>query len=346
MEMNNINNKYGNGFTKYIIVDDEIITDFYTQEKKSFSIPTFLKMIDKDLFNRVTLVYYDDGGLQPHITGLVNGEKKFSIYLNKEQYQEINSNLCPSMHLKNLMDRTISGQKYDSLKEMENQSRHNQILPENPYELDEYKNYVEDCIENAKALRTTNFLELYSPVITLGCANILRFSSDFAANYNNELASLLFVGCGALTGAAMYRIVNLLLHKHYRIVEKNISKSETKLERYIEELDDINNGGLKGRKNRAINRIKRDYYDTVKTIILLVNKLPEEYHNDFYLRIRALVVKFNKKLKEAYNEEYFQEEFFKVFNECYYDFKEIIANIKELGLTEEADKTYHSLYLI
>ena len=90
MEMHNINNKYGNGSTEYLITsNNELTTEFYIKEHKTFKLAKFLDMIEKDRFNRVTFVYYENDGINPFIEGIVNGIERFTINLSEGQYWQI-----------------------------------------------------------------------------------------------------------------------------------------------------------------------------------------------------------------------------------------------------------------
>ena len=212
MEMHNINNKYGNGSTEYLITsNNELTTEFYIKEHKTFKLAKFLDMIEKDRFNRVTFVYYDNDGINPFIKGIVNGIERFTINLSEGQYWQIEDGYYSNKLLERLMEMTISEEEYYSLKGMEYDSFVDGKLPDSDNDLYKYKKYIEDCF------------------------------SAIASNYNKELSDLLITCCGAMVGLAAYNIVNLLLNKRYETVLRELNNSDRMYKSYSIELNYINN---------------------------------------------------------------------------------------------------------
>ena len=242
MEMHNINNKYGNGSTEYLITsNNELTTEFYIKEHKTFKLAKFLDMIEKDRFNRVTFVYYENDGINPFIKGIVNGIERFTINLSEGQYWQIEDGYYSNKLLERLMEMTISEEEYYSLKRMEYDSFVDGKLPDSDNDLYKYKKYIEECLKNTKASKITHFIEFLSPFCYVGGSILLKDFSAIASNYNKELSDLLITCCGAMVGLAAYNIVNLLLNKRYETVLREINNSNRMYKSYSEELDNISN---------------------------------------------------------------------------------------------------------
>ena len=242
MEMHNINNKYGNGSTEYLITsNNELTTEFYIKEHKTFKLAKFLDMIEKDRFNRVTFVYYANDGINPFIKGIVNGIERFTINLSEGQYWQIEDGYYSNKLLERLMEMTISEEEYYSLKGMEYDSFVDGKLPDSDNDLYKYKKYIEECLKNTKASKVTHCIEFLSPFCYVGGSILIKDISAIASNYNKELSDLLITCCGAMIGLAAYNIVNLLLNKRYETVLREINNSNRMYKSYSEELDNISN---------------------------------------------------------------------------------------------------------
>ena len=312
------NSKYGNGFTKYIVTDEgELVTSIYEKESKHYKISRFLKMIDRDRFNKVTLVYYDDYGTKAHIRGIVNGEDCFTINLDREQYKRIVEGNYGNESLKALIDRTIDGKKYNSLVQMEEYFKYTGILPCNLDALKDLKNYIEECIDNTKANRVSRHIELNYPVYIYAISVLLRMGSDFTYSYNITASSVLYIAGKALLVPIVYHSVNLLCDKRYLTILEEIKESKELINRYNDELNIIENCDLQSIKRKELNMIKKYFYIEIKKAVKVINMLPEENRDNYLIRLRSVVRSFDKELKEADTKLDYRQECRKILhNKC------------------------------
>ena len=302
-------NKYGNGNTAYFPSNnwkflyknsnyplDSSFTDFGITTKR------LLSKIEHDNFHHIKLVYDDSRYSRPHIRGYENGLKRFTIHLSKDDAEAIRNGTA-NKYLKALVDASTRADTIRHFEYIQKVSKEEGKLPQDINELKKYKEYLEQCKEDAEATHICNTLLFHLP---FGISIVSRFVSG--ASYLFGLSSTgaylpISFTCSLIDAASLYLFADLLfMHRHimsyelFRMYENNTGWTIKECENELFKVDCEISGieyVLEGIKD-----YKKEFYLLIKKAVSVVNELPEEERKEYYTQIRRVVKDFNANMKK------------------------------------------------
>jgi len=301
-------NKYGNGNTAYFPSDDwkflyknsnypldSSFTDFGISTKR------LLSKIEHDKFHHIKLVY-DDFLSRPYIYGYENGLQRFTIHLSKDDGEAIRNGTA-NKYLKALVDASTRADTISRFEYIKKESKEEGKLPQDIGELKKYKEYLEQCKEDAEATHICNTLLFHLPI---GIVFVRHFVSgaSYLLNLSSTGAYLpISFTCLLLDIASIYLFTDrLFMHRHimsnklFRMYENDTGLTIKECEKELHKVD-YEISGIKYVLD-GIKDYKKEFYLLIKKAVSVVNELPEEERKEYYTQIRRVVKDFNANMKK------------------------------------------------